>query len=94
MKIAAIEMVHSRYVYLLSSKQGLELVGPFLKDKNPYVRSAAANAIAYNRGGERYATELISLLAEPYSNVKISAMHAMSGNGRRNGPQNSDQQLS
>jgi HEAT repeat protein len=77
LKIAALGMLDSRYVYYVSKKLVPELAGPLLKDADVSVRAAAARAIGYNEFSSKFAAELTQLLQEDDTNAKTQAMYAM-----------------
>ena len=62
MRLAAIELLDDRYVYIVSQELATDLLGPLIRDANPVVQSRAAKAIGYNGCGAKYASELVSML--------------------------------
>jgi HEAT repeat protein len=77
-RIAAMDLLDRRYVYLVDQATAAELLGPLIRDDDPAVRTRAAKAIAYNDCGARYAKELIAMLdGDPPADRLVSAARAM-----------------
>lgn len=83
-RIAAIEMIDSRYVKVIDGDLAADLLGPLVRDEDPVVREAAADAIAYVGCGARYRTELLAMVSgEAAKKPSIAAIGAMSRSGHR-----------
>jgi HEAT repeat protein len=79
MKIAAIGMMDSRYVYRIPKPLTEELLGKMIKDADIQVRSRAAHAIGYNVLGYKFPDDLIKLLKEDDLHIKKNAIYGMRG---------------
>ena len=78
MRVAAMELLDSRYVYIVSGEIATELLGPLIRDTDPAVRVRAARAIGSNTCGKQYARELIAMLdGDPPTDALVSVTYAM-----------------
>ncbi|MGJ8655826.1 MAG: HEAT repeat domain-containing protein [Akkermansiaceae bacterium] len=78
MRMEAISMLDSRYVYIANRELAAELLGPLIRDADESVRARAAKAIGYNRCAVKYSKELIALLdGEPDQETLINVAYAM-----------------
>ncbi|MFN3150513.1 HEAT repeat domain-containing protein [Bremerella sp.] len=83
-RVAATELLDSRYVYIVNSEFAAQLLGPLIRDADPVVRARAARAIGYNHCGAQYADELIAMLdGEPSADALVNVAYAMGGSGHQ-----------
>ena len=82
MKIAAMDMLDSRYVYSVNRNTAVELLGPLIRDTDPAVRERAAHAVGYNGCGKNYAKELIAMLKGDSSPEGVTAVAYAMGRSR------------
>jgi HEAT repeat protein len=83
MKIAAIGMMDSRYVYHIPKDLTAELLGKLIKDPDVKVRSRAAHAVGYNVLGHKHADDLLKLLKEHDPEIKKNVIYAMRGKNKQ-----------
>lgn len=81
LKMEAIGMMDSRYVYTLPKELYDELLAPLLKDPDLRVRVRAARAVAYNGLGKHHKSALMKLLEEKSLDARKEALRAL---GRSN----------
>ena len=80
-KIEAVGMLDSRYVYSLPKDIFGDLLGPLLQDPVLAVRVRAARAVASNGLGKDHSTALIALIKEEDIEAKLAALTAMGRSG-------------
>ena len=82
LRLAAMDLLDDRYVYLANPELTAELLGPLIRDPDADVRVRAANAIGYNACGAKYADELIAMLdGEPSADALVGVAYAMGRSG-------------
>lgn len=84
MRVAAIEMLDTRYVSVVSRELTAKLLGPLIRDADQAVRSRAAKAIGYNNCGAQYFDELTGMLnGEPSTDALRNIAYAMGRSGHQ-----------
>ncbi|MBV9468891.1 MAG: HEAT repeat domain-containing protein [Abitibacteriaceae bacterium] len=85
-KIEAISAIYARYVHVIPSSMGVELVTPLLKDEDRDVRWSAARAMGWlitvaqkKIGGS--ASQLLALLQDPDKMIREEVLSAMGRSG-------------
>ncbi len=64
MRVAAIDLLDRRYVYLVNRELAAELLGPLVRDADRSVRTRAADAVGYNGVGSKFADSLIAMIED------------------------------
>ncbi len=76
-RIEAVGMLDSRYVYVVPKSVHAEILGQLLRDPEVKVRSRAARAVGYRGLGAEYRDALRDLLRREDPEIKHNALYAM-----------------
>lgn len=81
-KIAAMDLLDNRFVYVVTPETASKVVGPLIRDDDPSVRARAAHAIGYNRCGADHAKPLLAMLeGKPPTATLVNVAFAMGRSG-------------
>lgn len=84
MRLAAVDLLDRRYVYIVNRDLAAELLGALIRDAEPIVRVRAAKAIGYNECGAQYVDELIAMLdGKPSIETLVNVAYAMGRSGHQ-----------
>jgi HEAT repeat protein len=81
MRIAAVDMMDSRYVYVVPRSVMSEVLRELFKDPDLRVRSRAARAVGYNGLGKDHAEALLALLKDGDDQTNGNVFYAMARSG-------------